>query len=253
MKTIAFVNQKGGVAKTTSCVNIGASLANHGKRVLLIDLDAQGSLSISAGYREIGADELTTYEVLKGEIIVDAIRNVSENLNIVPTDIRLSGAEIELSSVPGREFLLKEALAPVEDQFDYILIDCPPSLGILTLIALTASDEIIVPVKADYLALNGMSQLVDVISVVRRRMNRNLEIVGVIATFYNSRRKLDKTIVEQIDAYFTGKLFKTKISQNTALAEAPATGTNIFVYDSKSKGAQQYEEITKELLGREDF
>lgn len=251
MKTIAFVNQKGGVAKTTSCINIGASLADHGERVLLVDLDAQGSLSISAGYREIGADELTTYEVLKGRGIFDAIRPVSDNLSILPTDIRLSGAEIELSSVPGREFLLKEALFPIESRFDYVLIDCPPSLGILTLIALTASDEVIVPVKADYLALNGMSQLIDVIRVVRRRMNPRLEISGVIATFYNPRRKLDQTIVEQIDAYFLGKLFETKISQNTALAEAPANGTNIFEYDPKSKGALQYTAITEEFLKRE--
>ena len=253
MKVISFVNQKGGVAKTTSCVNIGASLADQGKTVLLIDLDAQGSLSTSTGLREIGADELTTYEVLKGADIKEATRTLSEGLSVLPTDIRLSGAEIELSSVPGREFLLREALSEFESVFDYVLIDCPPSLGVLTLIALTASDGVIVPVKADYLALKGMSQLVDVINVVKRRMNPGLEIAGVIATFYNSRRNLDQQIVEQIETFFPGKLFETKISQNTALAEAPSQGKNIFEYDSRSKGAQQYRTLAEELIEREDI
>ena len=235
MKVISFVNQKGGVAKTTSCVNIGASLADQGKTVLLIDLDAQGSLSTSTGLREIGADELTTYEVLKGADIKKAIQILSEGLSVLPTDIRLSGAKIELSSVPGREFLLREALSEFESVFDYVLIDCPPSLGVLTLIALTASDGVIVPVKADYLALKGMSQLVDVINVVKRRMNPGLEIV------------------DQIETFFPGKLFETKISQNTALAEAPSQGKNIFECDSRSKGAQQYRTLAEELIEREDI
>ena len=253
MKVISFVNQKGGVAKTTSCVNIGASLADQGRRVLLVDLDAQGSLSTSTGLKEIGADELTVYEVLKGADIKEATRTLSESLSVLPTDIRLSGAEIELSSVPGREFLLREALSEFESVFDYVLIDCPPSLGVLTLIALTASDGVIVPVKADYLALKGMSQLVDVISVVKRRMNPGLEIVGVIATFFNSRRNLDQQIVDQIETFFPGKLFETKISQNTALAEAPSQGKNIFEYDSRSKGAQQYRTLAEEIIEREDI
>lgn len=253
MRVISFVNQKGGVAKTTSCVNIGASLADQGRRVLLVDLDAQGSLSTSTGLKEIGADELTVYEVLKGADIREAVRTLSDDLAVVPTDIRLSGAEIELSSVPGREFLLREALTAFEDVFDYVLIDCPPSLGVLTLIALTASDGVIVPVKADYLALKGMSQLVDVINVVKRRMNPGLEIVGVIATFFNSRRNLDQQIVDQIETFFPGKLFETKISQNTALAEAPSQGKNIFEYDSRSKGAQQYKALAEELIEREDI
>ena len=253
MRVISFVNQKGGVAKTTSCVNIGASLADQGRRVLLVDLDAQGSLSTSTGLKEIGADELTVYEVLKGADIKEATRTLSESLSVLPTDIRLSGAEIELSSVPGREFLLREALTAFDGAFDYVLIDCPPSLGVLTLIALTASDGVIVPVKADYLALKGMSQLVDVINVVKRRMNPGLEIVGVIATFFNSRRNLDQQIVDQIETFFPGKLFETKISQNTALAEAPSQGKNIFEYDSRSKGAQQYKALAEELIEREDI
>lgn len=253
MKIISFVNQKGGVAKTTSAVSVGASLADHGKRVLLVDLDAQGSLSICSGFNEIGRNELTTYEVLKGTDIREAVRKVSDNLSVLPTDIRLSGAEIELSSVPGRDFLLKEALSVYDDNdFDYVLIDCPPTLGVMTLIALTASDKVIIPVKADFLALNGMSQLMDTFRAVKRRMNPGLEIAGVIATFYNSRRNLDQQIVEQIETFFPGKLFETKISQNTALAEAPANGTNIFNYDAKSKGAQQYNDLTEEIIRREE-
>lgn len=251
MRVISFVNQKGGVAKTTSAINIGASLASRGLRVLLIDLDAQGSLSICSGFREIGADDLTTYDVLKGEPISQAIRPIREDLDVLPTDIRLSGAEIELSSVPGREFLLREALESVAEKYDFALIDCPPSLGVLTLIALTASDEIIVPVKADFLALNGMSQLVQTVNVVKKRMNPALEIGGVIATFYNSRRNLDQQIVDQIEKAFPGKLFETKISQNTALAEAPVNGTDIFTYDDKCNGALQYAQLTNELIERE--
>ena len=251
MKIISFVNQKGGVAKTTSCVNIGASLADQGRKVLLIDLDAQGSLSISTGHGDLGADDLTTYELLKGEDINEVIHH--GRIDVIPTDIRLAGAEIELSSVPGREFLLREALSGLSDEYDVILIDCPPSLGILTLIALTASDKIIIPVKADYLALNGMSQLMKTIDIVKKRMNSGLEIGGVIATFFNARRNLDQQIVENIEKFFPGKLFEPKITQNTALAAAPSQGTDIFEYNDKSNGAQQYKQLTLEIIEREDF
>jgi len=252
MKTIAFCNEKGGSGKTTTTANVGASLADRGKRVLLIDLDSQGSLSICNGLQVIGADELTTHEVLKGHDIKEAVKPVYENLSLIPADIRLSGTELELASVPGREFILKEALSELEDNYDYVLLDCPPSLGILTLIALTAAEELVVPVKADYLTLSGMSQLVDVLKVVKRRMNPKLEILGVLATLYNPRRKLDQQVIAQIEKYFPGKLFKTKISQNTALAEAPANGTNIFVYDANSTGAKQYSALTDEILEREE-
>ena len=161
--------------------------------------------------------------------------------------------ELELIDVQRREMRLRTVLATSRDQFDFIFMDCPPSLGVLTLIALTASDGVIVPVKADYLALKGMSQLVDVINVVKRRMNPGLVIVGVIAPFFNSRRNLDQQIVEQIETFFPGKLFETKISQNTALAEAPSQGKNIFEYDSRSKGAQQYRTLAEELIEREDI
>lgn len=257
MKVFSFVNQKGGVAKTTSCVNIGANLADQGKLVLLVDLDAQSALSASVGFEEIRADASTIYEVLKGDDANNAIRTVKNRsdrrLEVIPADIRLSGAEIELSNVPGREFLLKEALSAYKNSYDYVLIDCPPSLGVLTLIALTASDGVIIPVKSDYLALRGMSQLIDVINVVKRRMNPGLEITGVISTFYAENRRLDRQIVEQIETFFPGKLFDTKITQNVALAEAPSRGETIFEYDSRSKGAQQYKALTNEFIEREDI
>lgn len=251
MKIISFVNQKGGVAKTTSAINIGACLAGCGYETLLVDLDAQGSLSISAGFRDIDSLELTTYEVLKGAPVTKAIRTVKKSLDILPTDIRLSGADIELSSIPGREYILKEALEPIKRQYDFILIDCPPSLGILTLMALTASHQLIVPVKADYLALNGMSQLLQTMNIIQKRMNPELNILGIIATFYNGRRNLDKQICENIDKYFPGKLFDTKIGQSTALAEAPAAGEDIFAYNEKSNGACQYAALTNEIIKRE--
>lgn len=253
MKVISFVNQKGGVGKSASAVNIAVGLADRGRKVLLIDFDAQGAASLETGQRVTSADTLTTYEVLKGTTdIRQAVVTVSENLSVLPTDIRLSGADIELSAVPGKEFILKEALSVYGDFFDYVLIDCPPVLGVLTLIALTASDEVIIPIKADYLALNGMSQLMDVINVIRRRTNPALTIGGVIATFYNGRRNIDQQVIAQVDQFFPGKLFETKITQTSALAEAPANETDIFKYDPKSKAAIQYATLTEEIIKREE-
>lgn len=251
MKVYAICNQKGGVGKTTTTLNLGAGLARRGRRVLLIDLDSQGSLSLATGLGDLEESDLTTYDVLKGADINLSIRH--RNYDIIPTDIRLSGADIEFGSVPGREFLLKEALEGLKKDYDAVLIDCPPSLGVLTLIGLTASDGVIVPNKTDYLALKGLSQLMDTIGVVKRRMNPDLKLVGIVATFFDSRRILDKQSVENLEKYFPGQLFTARISQTTALAESPVNGVDIFEYNDRSNGAVQYNAIAEELIKREEL
>lgn len=254
MKVIAFVNQKGGVAKTTSCLNIGAALAIEGKRVLLVDLDPQSSLSKCVGIRDLDQQDATTYEVLKGDAdINDAIKTVDGKAyyDILPTDIRMSGAEIELISVPGRDTLLKEAIAELKQPYDYVLIDCSPSLNIITLMALTASNSIIVPVAAQYMPLDGMAQLLPTIELVKKRLNKDLKIGGIIITMYDSRRSLDKQIIEAVKARFPEETYNTLIKFNSRLAEAPTYGQDIFTYDISSPGAAAYKAIAKELIERE--
>lgn len=251
MKTIAFINQKGGTGKTTTTLSVGAALARDGYKVLLIDIDPQGNLTTSAGLKELGDNEPTVYEVLKGEASINAaIKHKTGAYDILPTDIRQSGADIELASVPGRELLLKEALEELKTAYDYVLIDCPPSLSIITLMGLTACNGVIIPVQAQYLALQGMAQLVHTIELVKKRMNPQIEIAGVVLTMYDGRKTLDKEILESVSAAFPDKVFKTLISNNVSLAEAPAFGMDIYEYKPDSKGAQLYEELTDEIIER---
>lgn len=265
MEILAFVNQKGGVAKTTSCLNIGAALATMGKSVLLIDLDPQGSLSKCAGFRELG-DDPTTYEVIKGEADINkAIKTklfalehpngeaaiIKDSYDILPTDIRMSGAEIELISVPGRDTLLKEALEGIKKPYDYILIDCSPSLNILTLMALTAATSLIIPVAAQYMPLDGMAQLLATVELVKKRLNKGLSIGGVIVTMYDGRRSLDRQVIEAIKAKFPKETFETIVKYNTALAEAPSYGLDIFHYKPISTGAAAYAALANEIIERE--
>lgn len=251
MKILAFVNQKGGVGKTTSCLNIGAALSRAGKRVLLIDADPQANLTISAGI-QLKEDEPTVYDVLKGAAAISSTikRKPGAEYDIVPADIMLSGADIELSSVPGREMILKECLAAIAGSYDYILIDCPPSLSVITLMALTAATGVIVPVQAHYLALNGVAQLLETIKLVQKRMNPQLEIDGVIVTLYDARKLLNKEVFESLNEAFPGKVFETTVSSSIALAEAPSAGNDIFQYKPTSKAAKQYEALAGELLER---
>lgn len=250
MKTISIINQKGGVGKTTTALNVGAALALKGYKVLLIDTDAQGNLTTSAGL--IIEDEApTVYEVLKETANINAaIRTKSGAYDVLPADIRLSGADIELSGIAGRELLLKEAIADLKKSYDYILIDCPPNLSIITLMALTACDSVVIPVQAHYLALNGMAQLVNTINLVKKRMNASIKIGGIVITMYDGRRTLDKEVVDNIRAAFPDKVFNTFIGNNIALAEAPASGKDIYEYSPNSKGAQQYAELTEEIIKR---
>lgn len=249
MKTIAFINQKGGTGKTTTTLSVGAALSRLGLTVLLVDIDPQGNLTTSAGLKEVPASDPTVLEVLKGLAnINDAIKHKTGMYDILPTDIRQSGADLELASVPGRELLLKEALDSLNKEYDYILIDCPPSLSIITLMALTACDSVIIPVQAQYLALNGMAQLMDTIQLVKKRMNPDIKIGGVVLTMYDNRKTLDREVLENIQKAFPNNTFKTCISNNVSLAEAPAFGMDIYEYKPDSKGAQQYTELTQEII-----
>lgn len=253
MKTLCFVNQKGGVGKTTSCLNIGAALYRSGRRVLLVDLDAQGSLTKSAGIRALEPDALTVSEVLSGKgSAADAILHRDGCPDLLAGDIRLSGTEVELIGAAGRDFILKEALEPIAQDYDYVLIDCSPSLSILTLMALTASDGIIIPVAAQYMPLDGIMQLMQTVEIVRRRMNPNLKISGVIVTLYDSRRGLDKSVYEAIREKFPDEIFADIVRYNSKIAEAPTFGKDIFAYASGSIGAVAYRNIAAEIRRREE-
>lgn len=248
MKVIAIVNQKGGTGKSSSTVNIGAGLAKLAKRVLLIDLDPQAHLTISLG---IPSHELkkTIYEVLKSEIDFQQIIVERNEIGVAPSSIELAAADLELGGNPGREFLLKEALEGVQG-YDYVFLDCPPSLGLLTLNALTVAHEVYIPVQTEFLALQGISKLMDTINVVRKRLNPKLEITGVICTRYDHRRKLNQEVVETLKKHFGKKVFDTMIRENISLAESPSYGKTIFEYKADSYGAKDYMSLCEEILKR---
>ena len=250
MRVITLLNQKGGTGKTTTCINVGAALSRCGLKCLLVDIDPQGNLSQSAGFDELADGDVTTYEVLNGEDINRAIHK-KEAYDVLPTDIRLSAAEIELVSADRRNYLLKDALAKLKKKYDFILIDSPPSLNILTLMALTAATEVIIPVQAMYLPLKGVAQLRDTVELVKKRFNPKLEITGILLTFYNDRRNLDNDVLEALEQAFAGKVFDTKISTNTKLAEAPSYGKDVLAYSINSKGSVQYRALAAEILKHE--
>jgi chromosome partitioning protein len=245
---ISLINQKGGVGKTTCAINIGAGLSQLDKRVLLVDLDAQAHLTYGLG---IPAHDLTqsVYNLLRGEIDLKQLAIRRNGMHVIPSSIDLSGADIELSGVAGREFLLKEALSKAVD-YDYVLIDCPPNLGLLTLNALTTSNEVYIPVQTEFLALQGMSKLIQTTDVVKKRLNELLNVTGVIATRYDNRKNLNREVVERIRGYFGDRVFGTLIRDNVALAEAPSFGQTIFEYAPKSYGAEDYERLCQEIVDR---
>jgi len=245
----AVSNHKGGVGKTTSTINIGAALASRKKRVLLIDLDPQANLTQSLGIKD---NQITIYDNLKGEKLISPIEYKS-NLYVLPSSLDLSAAEIELSSEPGREYILKEFLSKLDNKYDYILIDCPPSLGLLTINALTAADFVIIPMQAEYLPLRGLAKLNEVINKIQKRLNTELEIGCVFLTQYDARKILNRDVAESVSEFFGRKFLKNKISNNIALAEAPSQGKDVFSYNRNCKGAEDYMSLTQEVLDMKVF
>ena len=244
--TIAISNHKGGVGKTTSAINLGAALQRLGKRVLLIDLDPQANLTQSLG---IGEQEQTIYGALRGLHKLEPL-TIMDGLDLVPSTLDLSGAEVELSGEAGREYILKELIDPVTKSYDYILIDSPPSLGLLTINAFTASNEILIPLQAQYLALQGLTKLMEVVDKIKARLNKRLIVGGVFVTQYDKRKVLNRNVVDAIEAHFTSKVYKTHIRDNIALAEAPAKGLDIFRYQESSHGAEDYLALAEETIRR---
>ena len=251
-RIISVANQKGGVGKTTTTVNLGACLSALGKRVLIIDSDAQGNATSGLGIRKPDV-KIDIYDVLVNEVPIEEtiLPTARENLSIVPATLQLAGAEIELTSMMARESRLKTALADVQDNYDYILIDCPPSLGHLTINAFTASNAILIPVQSEYYALEGLSQLLNTVRLVQKHFNPDLEIEGVLLTMYDARTNLGAEVVEEVRRYFAEKVYDTIIQRNVRLSEAPSHGQPIIDYDPRSKGAEMYEALAKEVLARE--
>lgn len=251
-RIISVANQKGGVGKTTTTVNLGACLAFEGKKVLLVDIDAQGNATSGVGIRKPDVVK-DIYDVLVNEEdIREAILPSSrEGLDIVPATIQLAGAEIELTSMMARESRLKSALEEIRDRYDFILIDCPPSLGHLTINAFTASDSILIPVQCEYYALEGLSQLLNTVRLVQKHFNPGLKIEGVLLTMYDARTNLGAEVVEEVRRYFQENVYDTIIPRNIRLSEAPSHGLSIIDYDPSSRGAQVYLALAKEVLARE--
>lgn len=247
-KIISLANHKGGVGKTSSTINIGAGLSMNKKKVLLIDLDPQANLSLSLG---ITNPKASIYDLLTQSASINNVKvSCAPNLDLIPSHLDLSGAELELASEGGREFILKELLSSIEGDYDYILIDCPPSIGLLTLNALTASTEVYIPVQAEFLATQGMNKLHEIIEKVKKRLNPTLEIGGVFLTQFDNRKILNKDVASTLKNSFSEKIFETKIRENVAVAEAPVQGVDIFRYQPKSIGAVDYMALTKEILKR---
>ncbi|MED1471513.1 AAA family ATPase [Bacillus salipaludis] len=248
-KVIAIANQKGGVGKTTTSVNLGACLAYIGKRVLLVDIDPQGNATSGIGIEKAEVEQCI-YDVLVDDVEVKNVIKTSsvENLYAVPATIQLAGAEIELVPTISREVRLKRALGEVKDQFDYIIIDCPPSLGLLTINALTASDAVLIPVQCEYYALEGLSQLLNTVRLVQKHLNQDLKIEGVLLTMLDARTNLGIQVIEEVKKYFQDKVYKTIIPRNVRLSEAPSHGEPIITYDARSRGAEVYLDLAKEVV-----
>ena len=251
-RIIAVANQKGGVGKTTTSINLAACLAEKGKKVLAVDMDPQGNLTSGLGVDKDSVEK-SIYELIIGEVDIKEVINkeVLENLDIIPTSIDLSAAEIELIGVDDKEYILRNAIDQVKDQYDFVIIDCPPSLSMLTINAMTTADSVIVPIQCEYYALEGLSQLIHTVELVKERLNPILEIEGVVFTMYDARTNLSLQVVENVKENLQQNIYKTIIPRNIRLAEAPSYGMPINLYDPKSTGASAYQRLADEVMNRE--
>ena len=252
-RIIAVANQKGGVGKTTTSINLAACLAEKGKKVLAVDMDPQGNLTSGLGVDKDSVEK-SIYELIIGEVDIKEVINkeVLESLDIIPTSIDLSAAEIELIGVDDKEYILRNAIDQVKDQYDFVIIDCPPSLSMLTINAMTTADSVIVPIQCEYYALEGLSQLIHTVELVKDRLNSKLEIEGVVFTMYDARTNLSLQVVENVKDNLQQNIYKTIIPRNIRLAEAPSYGLPINKYDPKSTGAESYMRLADEVIEREE-
>ncbi len=248
-RIIAIANQKGGVGKTTTVINLSASLAELGKKVLTVDMDPQGNTSSGLGLDKDNLD-MTVYQLMIGECELEECRyaSVVDGVDVLPATVHLAGAEVELIGIPKSQFILKNGLAGVKNEYDYILIDCPPSLNLLTINAMTAADAVLVPIQCEYYALEGLSQLLYTIGLVQKSLNPKLEIEGVVFTMYDARTNLSMQVVENVKENLRQNIYKTIIPRNVRLAEAPSHGLPINLYDSRSAGAEAYRQLAKEVV-----
>ncbi len=250
-KVIAIANQKGGVGKTTTAVNLSACLGKKGKKTLLIDIDPQGNTTSGLGV-DPRSVELSVYDALINDADIEEtlVKTEFDNLWICPANINLAGAELELVAKPEREYILKKAIAKVKDKFDFIFIDCPPSLGLITLNSFTATDSVLVPIQCEYYALEGLSQLTNTIKMVKKALNPNLALEGVLLTMFDARTNLSIQVVDEVKKFFPEKVFKTVIPRNVRLSEAPSFGQPIIEYDKHSRGAECYNQLADEVIKR---
>ena len=251
-KIISIANQKGGVGKTTTAVNLSTILAKKGKKVLLIDADPQGNATSGLG---IDKDtNFSVYDVLVDDVEIEntVVQSSVKNLDVCPSNINLAGAEVELVSVISREHRLQEKIDNQKDKYDYIIIDCPPSLGLITLNAFTASDSVLIPVQCEYYALEGLGQLINTINLVKKHLNKDLSIEGALLTMFDIRTNLSNQVVKEVNRYFENKVYKTVIPRNVKLSEAPSYGMPISIYDPKSKGAKAYDKFVREFIKKNE-
>ena len=252
-KIIAIANQKGGVGKTTTSINLSASLATMGKKVLVIDTDPQGNTTSGFGVEKNELDN-TVYELMLSECSIKEciLNDVIPGVSIIPSNVNLAAAEIELIGVERKEYILRREVEWVKDSYDYIIIDCPPSLSMLTINAMTTADTVLVPIQCEYYALEGLSQLIHTVNLVKERLNPDLDIEGVVFTMFDARTNLSIQVVENVKSHLTQKVFETVIPRNIRLAEAPSYGTPINLYDPKSAGAEAYMSLAKEIIDRKE-